>query len=182
MLLIAVCLCAVGCGGAGFGKLSRNDPETAAAEAMELYDGNSDGMLTADELQKSPPLAAAARRIDRNGDGAVAKDEIQTRMQELEEHARYYGLDVHITSKGRALIGAELTLIPEPFMGDGYPTYSGKVAEGGACVLTSDGKQLPGVPAGFYQAKIIHSGQQIDAIRGVEISDDTTSSRLEIAL
>jgi hypothetical protein len=45
-----------------------------------------------------------------------------------------------------------------------------------------DGRDLPGVPAGFYAIRVVHPGQQLDAIRGVEISDDMTSSRLEISL
>jgi EF hand len=180
--LLATLTLVVGCGGSGIGGIKRNDASAAAAKAIELYDRNADGKLAADELQNAPALAANGRRIDSDGDGAITRQEIQARIETVRAGAGYFGFDVRLMSKSKALAGATITLTPEPFNGDGFPTFTATTVEGGAGSLQSDGKQLPGVPAGFYQAKIVHASQGIDATRGVEVSDETASRGIEIAL
>jgi hypothetical protein len=170
-----------GCGQPSMDKVARNDPSTAAAKAIESYDKNSDGKLAADELKASPALTASLRRLDGNRDSALSADEIKARFDELDKWAKYVGLDMTVTSRGQPLVGALVTLTPEPFMGD-YPTLSGTTVDGGACPLVAEGWDLIAVPAGFYTVRIVHPAQRIDAVRGVEISDDSTGSRLQIAL
>jgi hypothetical protein len=171
-----------GCGGAISGGVQKYDPASAAAKAIEIYDSNRDGKLSADELKNSPALAARVRRIDTSGDGILNKEEIQARMEALDAGADLIAMDIRLISNGRPLVGAEVTLTPEPFLGEGYQTFSGTSVEGGVCPLVGNGKRLPGIPAGFYQAKIVHTGQGINVVRGMEIADDTTGNRLEIAL
>jgi hypothetical protein len=89
---------------------------------------------------------------------------------------------VQVTSQGQPLVGAALTLIPEPFMGDDLQSYSGTTVEGGACPLRGNRAQVPGIPVGFYQAKIMHTGKGVDEVRGCEIAADTTDNRLYFAL
>lgn len=162
--------------------MQRYDPATAAAKAIDTYDRNRDGKLAADELKNSPALAASGRRVDRNGDGTLIKEEIQARMEAIEAGADYFPIDLRITAERKPLVGAEVTLAPEPFLGEGYPSYSGTTVEGGVAPLESDGTDLPGIPAGFYQVTIVHSGQGIDAVRGVEVADETAGRGIEIAL
>ena len=171
-----------GCGSTPSSRLQRHDPSTVAAKAMEAYDANGDGKLAKDELKAVPSLAASGRRVDLNHDGEITTEEIQTRMEQIDPMSDFVGLDVRILSKGQPLEGAHVTFVPEPFMGDGYQTFSGTTVAGGGCPLVGDGRQLPGIPVGFYTAKIVHSAQGIDAARGIEIADDATGNRLEIAL
>ena len=171
-----------GCGGIGGAPPTKNEPAAAAAMAIETYDRNGDGQLSGDELSNASALIASGRRIDRNGDNVLTKDEIQVRMEELEPQADYIPLDVRILTKGRPLVGAELTLSPAPFMGENYQTFTGTTDEAGSCFLQGDGKELPGVPVGFYHARVVQSAQGIDLTRGIEIADDTTGNRLEISL
>jgi hypothetical protein len=172
-----------GCGGLSApAKLEKYDPATAAAKAIEIYDKDDDGKISANEVKDSPALATGGRRFDSNGDSVLTKDEIQARMTALEAQADYVGLDVRILSAGKPLVGAALKLIPEPFLGNGLPTFSGTTVDGGGCPLVSSGKQLPGIPNGLYRAQIVHAAQGINTVRGVEIADDTTGNRLEIAL
>jgi hypothetical protein len=171
-----------GCGKRVAPKLQRNDPPTAASKAIEFYDKNGDSKLSANEFNASPALAASGRRIDANDDKIMSKDEIQKRLEALDAQADYIGLDVRVTSKGKPLADAEVTFQAEPFHGDGFPTFSGKTNEGGGCPLRSDGKQLPGIPIGLYQVRIVSATQHINTTRGVEVADDTTGNRLEIAL
>ena len=162
--------------------MQRNDAATAASKAIETYDKNGDGKLSADEFNASPALAASGRRIDSNDDKIMSIEEIQKRLEALDAQADYIGLDVRVTSKGKPLADAEVTFLAEKFLGDGLPAFSGTTNEGGGCPLKSDGKQLPGIPIGFYQVKVVNAKQRINTVRGVEVADDTTGNRLEIAL
>jgi hypothetical protein len=42
--------------------------------------------------------------------------------------------------------------------------------------------ELPGIPSGFYEAKIVHAGSNIDAVLGCEIADDSSGNRLSLSL
>jgi hypothetical protein len=150
--------------------------------AIEIYDSNGDGGLSAEEVKSSPALAASGRRVDRNGDAIVTAEELQARMEAIDAQSDLIGLDVRVTFRDRPLVGAVLTLTPEPFMGEGLQTYSGTTIEGGACPLKGDRQNLPGIPVGFYQAKIVHNGQGINDVRGCEIADDVTGNRLRFEL
>lgn len=176
-----VALC-IGCGTAGIGPVQSYDAATAASKAIETYDHNGDGKLSADEIESSAALAASKQRIDRNGDGILTAEEIQMRLEEIDAQSDYIGLDVTVSYKGRPLVGAELTLTPEPFMGAGNPIFTGITVEGGGGPLVNQGRRLPGIPPGFYEATIVHTGYGINEVKGYEISDDATGNRLRIVL
>jgi EF hand len=177
-IVVSLIVSSAGCGGPK--TMSKNEPATAAVKAVEAYDKNGDGKLSGDEVKKAPALAASGKRVDRNRDGTITKDEIETRMKELDNFADFVALEATVLSKGKPLTGAEVTLTPEAFMGDSFPTYRGTVQNEGRLPLVNDGKTLPGIPTGFYTAHIMSAGKEI--VVGVEIADDTTGSRLEIAL
>jgi EF hand len=171
-----------GCGGAISAKSENYDVATATAKVLETYDRNGDGQLSAVELKACPALANGMRHIDRNGDGKLTEEEIRARMQSLDDQSDFIGLDLQVTAKGRPLVGAQLTLTPEPFMGDGLQSYSGTTVEGGGCPLKGEKKLLPGIPIGFYRVQVVQADQGINEVRGCEIADDTTGNRLQIAL
>ena len=169
-----------GCSGSRPETLTWNDSAGAAAKAMETYDKSGDGQLAADELKACPSLSESLVRLDTNRDKKLSADEIRARFDELYKWVKYNGLDLTVTSRGRPATGAQVTLTPEPFMGEDFPTYTGTVTESGTCPLsTGDDRYLP-VPVGFYTLKIVSAGKE--SVRGVEVATDTTGSRLEIAL
>jgi hypothetical protein len=160
-------------------KLSWYEPADAATKAIDMYDTDSDGQLSADELKASPGLSHSWRRLDTNRDSNLSAEEIRTRFEELHRWVKYNGLDLTVLSRGRPASGAQVTLVPEPFMGDDFPTYRGTVMESGSCPLAADDRYLP-VPVGFYTLKIVHAEKE--TVRGVEIATDTTGSRMEVKL
>jgi hypothetical protein len=170
-----------GCGGSGSSSIAPLGPENAQ-EAMEAYDKDGSGFLSAEELKQSPPLLASATRIDTDHDGAISLAELTTRMEGVAAGALYIGLSVRITENGRPVEGTTLTLIPEPFMGDACPTYSGTSGPGGYCPVESDGAELLGAPAGWYRAEVTKPGVGTPVVKGLEIASDTTGNRVEIAL
>jgi hypothetical protein len=149
---------------------------------MEAYDKDGNGALSAEELKQSPPLLASAKRIDTDRDGALSLAELTARMEGIAAGALFIGLDTRITENGRPVESVQLTLIPEPFMGDAYPKYSGISGPGGYCPTQSDGATLPGAPAGWYRAEVTKPGASAPIVKGLEIASDTTGNRVEIAL
>jgi hypothetical protein len=181
MAMILLPLCA-GCGGSASSQLRNYDAPTAAAKALELNDTSGDGKIAADELKSCPALAASIRRIDQDGDGAIAREELQARFEALDAQSDLVAVSVTVTSKGRPLPDAQVTLTPAPFMGEGLQNYSGTTDSVGYCFLKGSVMDLPGIPTGFYEAKIVHAASNIDAVRGCEIADDASGSRLTLAL
>ena len=170
-----------GCGAGPAAKIAPLGPENAQ-KAMEAYDKDGNGALSAEELKQSPPLLANATQIDTDRDHAISLAELTGRMEGIAAGALYIGLSVRITDQGRPVEGATLTLIPEPFMGDAYPKFSGTSGPGGYCPTTSEGAQLPGAPACWYRAEVTKPGAGTPVVKGLEISSDTTGNRVEIAL
>jgi len=170
----------VGCGAGQVDSIVLG-PELAQ-RAMGTYDTNRDNSLSQDELKKSSPLLASLPRIDANKDAAISLEEFSSRVKTLSTGARYIALDVRIVDKGKPVVGAELTLVPEVFMGEGGPKFSGTSSVGGYCSIKSDGPRLPGVPVGWYVATIVVADSQKTVTKGIEIASDTTGNRLEISL
>lgn len=158
LLLCSSVLTFAGCGGSARAQLEKFDPSAAAAKAFESFDRNNDGKLSGEEMKLCPSLLESGRRVDQNMDGNVTPDELQDRFAALDAQSDLIALDVQVTSKRRPLAGAEVTLIPEPFMGKGLQSYSGTTNDGGACLLEGDEVKIPGIPVGYYQAKIKHAG------------------------
>jgi hypothetical protein len=182
-MLSIVALSFVSCGRSKrFAIQKKYDPATAAAKAMEVYDRNQDGKLSAEEIKASPGLTDAASRIDKNRDGILTAGELQARFQTLDSQAPSMLLHVDISLKRAPLAGASVTFVPELFMGDGLQSYVGTTTDAGVCDLKGERAETLGIPSGFYQVKVVHPGRSINALRGVEIADDTTGNRLEIAL
>ena len=57
------------------------DPSGAAKKAMDQYDTNNDGQLSAEELVACPAILKDLEFFDANSDGNVSDDEIKARIQ-----------------------------------------------------------------------------------------------------
>src|SRR3954466_13016517 len=79
-LLVAVSISS-GCGKSNRVTVDKYDPATAAAKAIEAYDRNGDGKLSAEEVKSSPGLSEGSSRIDKNRDGILTSDELTTHFQ-----------------------------------------------------------------------------------------------------
>jgi hypothetical protein len=67
-------------------------------------------------------------------------------MEAIAAGALYIGLDTRITEHGRPVEGAQVTLVPEPFMGQACPKFFGTSGPGGYCPTKSEGAELLGAP------------------------------------
>lgn len=169
--------------GCGRGQIDTivSGPELAQ-RAIRIYDANGDDSLSQDELGKSPALLASLTRIDSNKDGVISLGELSSRVETLCKGPRYIALDVRIVEKGKPIVGAELTLVPEVFMGEGSPKFYGTSSIGGYCSIKSDGPRLPGVPVGWYVATVVIPDSHKSVTKGTEIASDVTGNRIEISL
>jgi hypothetical protein len=182
MLAIVLLPLELGCGGSARTQLRSFDAATAADKAMEQYDANGDGKSAGDELKNCPALSPSIGRMDKDRDGAISRDELQARFEALDAQSDLVAVSVRVTYRNRPLPDAKVTLTPPPFMGEGLQDYSGTTDSGGQCELAGSVMELPGIPSGFYQARIVHASSNIDTVRGCEIADDASGNRLHLAL
>jgi hypothetical protein len=166
-LVVLVALLALVSGGCGSlttpeVKAPKVDAQSAAAEAIRLYDKDQDANLNEAELAACPAITIA--RYDANRDRRVSQEEIAQRLQQI--YAAGIGvMEVHgsVTRGGRPLEGATVKFVPEPFLGDAIQPASGTTDASGAVNPTIPVDQLPqnlrGVSlmqAGLYRVEIEH--------------------------
>jgi hypothetical protein len=181
-LVVPLVVAAIGCSRSTTQQASAIDPSAATVKVLEQYDRNGDRSLSARELKASAALSLSAARIDKNRDGSLSEDEIRDRVTTQAALAGRFLFQVSVSSQGKPLPGAEVTFIPEPFMGEGSQSYGGTTGQNGICSLKGVDFKTLGIPNGFYQIHIVHADRQIDVVRGVEIANDVTRDIVEIEL
>jgi hypothetical protein len=131
------------------------EPGAAGDAAIEEYDANGDGQIGAGELDKSPGLKAALRTLDKDGDRQVSAAEIAGRL------TRYESLGIALVSancevslNGQPLSGADVTLVPEKFMGAAVKPAKGTTDEQGNCLLQVEGEEFSGTHCGIFRVEI----------------------------
>jgi hypothetical protein len=126
----------------------------AAAAALAKYDTNANGSIEGDELSKIPALKTSLKRVDKNGDGKITADEIDERIQQWHGMALTLAL-VTVRQNGQPVAGAEVTFVPEEFLGPNVKAAHGKTNSSGRCnmKISSDPDER-GVQLGYYRVQI----------------------------
>ncbi len=131
------------------------DPAAAASAALAEYDANKDGALSEVELEKCPGLKASLTWIDSNKDRRLSADEIAARVRGYQaDRAGLLTLIVQFTLDGRPLKDADVTLVPEKFMGSGVQPAHATTDAGGGCQFRMEGMQYAGVHPGVFRIVI----------------------------
>lgn len=179
LLLLIVGFIVTGCsGGPTAIQPPAVDIAAAAAAAMQSYDSDQDGKLADDELKACPALLEAMRRYDKDADKAITADELRQGLGELYgTGVGIFSLGCQVSYKGRALDGATVRLIPEPFLGDALKPAYGVTRSSGTAVLAIMPEDLPadlrtirGVQTGLYKVEVFHPNLDIPP----EYNDETT--------
>ncbi len=155
-LAVAMCLFA-GCGSEP-DRIPKPglDPSGSAARAMQMYDKNGDGKLSATEL--SPGLKCIVEKSDTDHDGALSKDEIEARLATHEEvELGLQSLGGQVWLDGKPLIGAAIKLIPDPMLTTIKPA-SGVSNDQGFVDLVIQDSNPPGVHPGIYRVEVSKQG------------------------
>ena len=154
--LLVVC---VGCSQAPV-KAPPIDPATSAKLAIQEYDADSDGKISAKEAKKSALDPRAG--WDSDGDGAITAPEIQTRLARYEAlRAGIQMLSCTVRYRGDYLPDANVVFEPEAFLGDSAVMAEGTTDGYGqteivAPSIAAEDPTLRGVRAGLYKVKITH--------------------------
>jgi hypothetical protein len=184
LLLAALLLAAVGCERReGRPAQPRYDAVAAGRAAIAQYDTDGDGKIAGAELDRSPALKAAADQIDSSGRREITGEMIATRI-EAWERSKIAGMRIRcvITRKGKRIEGADVTFVPEKFLGDKGMIAKGKTDGNGVATMSHPkldalGRK-PAVVVGFYRVEVTKRGEQIparyntDTILGQEVAKD----------
>jgi hypothetical protein len=133
-----------GCGSLAVPRIEQPnvDSQSAAAEAIRLYDKEADGRLNSAELSACP--AISLDKYDQDSDGFVSEDEVAARLLTIfSTNAGLLEVRCRITLGGRPLSGATLRLIPEPFLANALHAAEGTTDANGTAVMSIPSEQLP---------------------------------------
>lgn len=130
--------------------------ESAAVQAIELYDSNGDKALDKKELAKCPGILSKIDLYDQNTNGGVEQSEIAQRLSDLLKYGTGgTGLTAQVSLNGSPLRGAIVVLEPEPFLGDEVQTAQGITDGAGWATL---GIPPEYVPERLRHLKSVHYG------------------------
>ena len=121
-----------GCGGGGQREfiLHRIDAATAAAAALQQYDKNHDGKISGTELDACPALKSALGDMGDGTQDSITAEMIAERIKTWQQTSvGRMAVSCKVTRNGRPLAGAQVTLVPEPFLGPGFadrPRHDGR--------------------------------------------------------
>ena len=174
LVVIGTAVLLAGCSGAP-GRISTPavDAQDAARQAIELHDRDDDGQLNSEELTASPPLVDAMVAYDTNDDGMLSQEELVAGIESW--GGRGVGATVlpfTLRLDGRPLAGANVKLVPAPFLGNAVSPATGVSDEAGSGSLDIDAenrpanvpKNLPVVQPGLYLVEITHPSIAIPEI------------------
>ena len=154
------------------------DPESATAEAISLYDASGDGNLNTDELLACLGIRQAIDMYDMDANGMISAREIVDRLRNLTQFkTALTSLRVRVRLNGRPLDGAEIKLVPEPYLGDEVKPAYGTTNRSGSASLSVSAEDLPknqrgyrGIHYGTYKVEITHPEKKIPAKYNSETS------------
>ncbi len=129
-------------------------PGKIASSALEMYDKDADGVLTKSELEAAPGLLDGMRTVDTDNDGKMSEAEIAGRMDALVQSGNACQTVFCQFMRGnRPVVDAEITLEPEPFMGDVIVAATGTTDNAGRAEINCPATPL-GVQPGFYRVRV----------------------------
>ena len=161
------------------------DAEQAGLDAVSEYDKNANDQIDGAELDAVPGVKAALKALDKNTDGQVSAQEITDRINLWKERKTgIMSLSCHVTLDGRPLENAEVTIVPEKFLGPEVKPAKGTTGSDGRAMLAIDDAELKaqrinGAQCGFYKVEIVApAGRSLPAryntstTLGAEVSPD----------
>jgi hypothetical protein len=133
--------------------------------AVEQLDRNSDGAIAGTELEASPALKLALPRIDFNRDGSVNADEINRAVNAwVDLRVALMPVAATVSLDGRPLSGADITLQPEPFLGESVQPAYGKTDSEGFTTLNCANSPAHGVQLGWYRVIVSRKNGERETI------------------
>jgi len=145
-LLGGVLAVITGCSSSGNGPVRppQVDPEAAADRALEQYDKDSDGALSAKELEACPGILVALKQFDANNDEKVDREELVQQLETLyADDVGMMSLACTVRNGRRAVPDAAVRFFPEEFLGDAVKAAGGWTDREGSARIAVPDKFLP---------------------------------------
>ncbi len=169
--LLLVFVAMAGCGDPSALRPPDVDPAAAAAAAMEQYDTNGDGLLSAGELESCPGLAKMIKAYDSDTDGSISEAELASRIQQfVSSGAALVPMSVNVLLNKRPLSGATVRFVPESYYGGAIKAAVGTTASSGAARMAVPAEDLPenqqnlkAIQFGTYRVEITHPQVKLPA-------------------
>ncbi|MBX3434509.1 MAG: hypothetical protein KF847_14405 [Pirellulales bacterium] len=170
----------------------------AGEAAIAAYDRDGDGCLNDAELAAVPALALYKEKYDADNSGCISAGEIADRIASWRNQGvglRTLAIDVLLDD--RPLVGAEVRMIPEEYLGDGPQEATGRTDASGTAKMSVAPEHLPeaarqarmlGVLGGTYRIAVSHPRIKLPqryvdgAALGDEIARDTIGDRIVLKL
>jgi hypothetical protein len=156
------------------------DPDTAADEAMAQLDKDSDGQISAEELDAAPGLKYCVKQLDADENGKLSRQEVYDRIKLYQDmKVGLSAFTLQVKYKKRPLANATVRLVPEPFLGDVVKPSSGTTTRQGHVQLIAEGEDVPAAGIGMFRVEITSPDVKIPAkyntetTLGVEVSPVT---------
>ena len=165
---------------------------------MAAYDANGDGALDDVELAAVPGILMHKDKYDLDGDGRVSRQEIADRIALWRSQAMgITSIDVIVKLDKRPLAGAEISFVPEEYLGPGPKVATGVTDARGYAKMGVALEELPealrtarlrGVFGGVYKIEVRHPQRSLperynaSTQLGDEIARDTLRERITLEL
>lgn len=176
------------------------DPSDAADQAISTYDKDGDQQLSEVELREVPGILKWRQLYDLNSDKFVSAEEIAQRLEKWKaDKLGFRSVSVSVRLDGRPLPNVEVSLAPEPYLGEGIRPATGKTNTFGNASLTVSTDDLPeaikqrgikisGIYPGTYKISLSHPSRKLPLVSrdglplGDEIALDTAGASFSIDL
>ncbi|MBN1852837.1 MAG: hypothetical protein JW829_08940 [Pirellulales bacterium] len=174
------------------------DPSQAAAQAIRLYDKDSDSALAGAELDAVPGIQKHSKKYDQDGDGRITEQEIKDRIAGWKAQALgLRGLTVFVEMDGQPLPDATVLFEPEPYLGEVVHPATGITGPRGFTRVAISEEFLPEqlqgkhgayITGGTFKIRVTHPTKKIPAkyneqtTLGEEIAPDTVAAEVKVTL
>jgi hypothetical protein len=130
-------------------------PAEVARRAIEMYDANHDGKIDAEELKKSPALAALAANLGPQAAEGLSGEDLARRAEAwLTSPSALVYQTLVLDLDSRPLAGATVAVEPEECMGPGYQAVTATTDAMGQCCPSGADARYGGLHPGLYRIRV----------------------------